>query len=405
MGPSVFQLQCTCNNYPWGRVGEASLSARLCSKTPNTGFKIENQPYAEMWMGDYPVQPAKSLKTGEELHKIVDEDKEGLLGKNVMEKFGGVLPFLPKILSIQKALELQIHPNKDLAAKLHAKNPEQFTDDNHKPEIAVALGKFEVFAGWKATPDIQALFDDLQPIKKFLPDGKTQFDNETLKQVCHKILTSSDESIKECQEELGNIPREKFGKQAYILDLLPRLQGQYSIEDPGNLVTLLCMNFLTLEAGEAIYVPADCPHAYLSGDIVECMARSNNVLNTGFCPRAKRDDIELFTSALTFSPHSAEEVMLGATKSSKGKKGQTIEFAPPMSEFNMLKTSLQARESEIQEKIAGPSVLFATSGAGKMQAGGEEFDIKEGYIFFAGQGVELQFSADSGLEVYRAYAE
>lgn len=215
------------------------MSARLCSKTPGTGFKIEDKPYAEMWMGDYPVQPAKSLRTGEELHKIVDNDKEGLLGKNVIEKFGGVLPFLPKILSIEKALELQIHPDKDLATRLHAKNPDQFTDDNHKPEIAIALGKFEVFAGWKATPDIQALFDVLEPIKKFLPNEHTHFNNETLKRVCQNILTSSDSSIKECQEQLGEIPREKFGKQAYILDLLPRLQRQYSIEDPGNLVTLL----------------------------------------------------------------------------------------------------------------------------------------------------------------------
>ena len=239
--PTAFQCPSSNNqqNYPWGRVGEASLSARLCSKTPNTGFEIEDKPYAEMWMGDYPVQPAKSLKTGEELHKIVDDDKEGLLGKNVMEKFGGVLPFLPKILSINKALELQIHPDKDLAAKLHAKNPDQFTDDNHKPEIAIALGKFEVFAGWKAMSDIQVLFDVLQPIQKFLPNGQTHFNNETLKRVCHNILTASDESIQKCQEQLAQIPPERLGEQAYILDLLPRLQGQYSIEDPGNLVTLL----------------------------------------------------------------------------------------------------------------------------------------------------------------------
>ena len=190
-------------------------------------------------MGDYPVQPAKSLKTGEELQKIVDADKEGLLGKNVMTKFGGVVPFLPKVLSIAKALPLQIHPNRDLAAQLHAKNPDQFTDDNHKPEISIALGKFEVFVGWKATEDIQALFDSLDPIQKYLPKGQTRFNNETLKQICHNILTSSDDSIKECQEQLGKIPREDFGKQAYILDLLPRLQEQYSIEDPGNLVTLL----------------------------------------------------------------------------------------------------------------------------------------------------------------------
>ena len=135
------------------------------------------------------------------------------------------------------------------------------------------------------------------------------------------------------------------------------------------------------------------------------MARSNNVLNTGFCPRAKRDNIELFTGALTFSPHNAKDAMLGATKSSKGKMGKTVIYAPPMSEFNMLKTNLQARETEVQEKIAGPSVIFATSGAGKMKAAGKEFDINEGYVFFAGQGVEIEFSAENGLEIYRAYVE
>lgn len=48
-------------------------------------------------MGSKPVLPAKDLKTGEELHKIIDEHKEKLLGKKVTEKFDGVLPFLPKV--------------------------------------------------------------------------------------------------------------------------------------------------------------------------------------------------------------------------------------------------------------------------------------------------------------------
>lgn len=192
-----------------------------------------------MWMGDYPVLPAKVLKTGEELHKIVDENKEQLLGKQCMDKFGGVVPFLPKILSIAKALPLQIHPNKDLAAKLHKKNPEQFTDDNHKPEIAIALGPFEVFAGWKPTSEIQSLFDTLPPLQKFLPNGKSKFDDEALRTIVQTILQASDDSIQSCQRELAKIPKEKYGKQAYILDILPRLQEQYSIEDPGNLVALM----------------------------------------------------------------------------------------------------------------------------------------------------------------------
>ena len=190
-------------------------------------------------MGDYPVLPAKSLKTREELHKIIDENKEQLLGKNCVQKFGGVIPFLPKVLSIAKALPLQIHPNKELATKLHKENPDQFTDDNHKPEIAIALGPFEVFAGWKPTSEIQFLFNTLPPLQKFLPSKDAKLNNETLRKVVQTILQSSDESIKTCQQELSKIPREKFGKQSYILDLLPRLQSQYSIEDPGNLVALM----------------------------------------------------------------------------------------------------------------------------------------------------------------------
>lgn len=165
------------------------------------------------------------------------------------------------------------------------------------------------------------------------------------------------------------------------------------------------MNFLQLTAGDAIYIPADAPHAYLSGDIVECMARSNNVLNTGFCPRAQRNSAELFTAALTFSPHNAEEVKLGTSKTDKSKNGKTSEYAPPMSEFNMLKTSLKEGEKETIRAIAGPSVLFATSGSGKLIADGQTHEIKEGYVFFVGQGVEVTHEAESGLQVYQAYAE
>ena len=165
------------------------------------------------------------------------------------------------------------------------------------------------------------------------------------------------------------------------------------------------MNFMTLSIGEAIYIPADAPHAYLSGDIVECMARSNNVLNTGFCPRPDRDDIGLFTETMQFAPHSAEQVSLPAQSSNRGVLGKTEEYRPDMSEFNMLKTTLQRMEKEVVEAINGPSVLFATSGRGMLQAEGKDYEISAGYVFFIGTGVETTFTAEDGLEIYRAYAE
>ena len=123
--------------------------------------------------------------------------------------------------------------------ELHKKDPEKYTDDNHKPEIAVALSsKFEVFVGWKPLSDIATLFNDVEPLKRFLPQNSTKFDNETLKAVCRNILSASDEVIAETQQKLGSLPMKTFGKQSHILDLLPRLQKQYSKEDPGELSIL-----------------------------------------------------------------------------------------------------------------------------------------------------------------------
>jgi len=89
----------------------------------NPEFKIdENNEYAEMWMGTYPTVPSYVLTTGEPLKDVLNKHPERLIGASVMKKFGTKdLTFLPKVLSIEKALPLQVHSNKDMAAKLHNK--------------------------------------------------------------------------------------------------------------------------------------------------------------------------------------------------------------------------------------------------------------------------------------------
>jgi len=165
------------------------------------------------------------------------------------------------------------------------------------------------------------------------------------------------------------------------------------------------MNFLVLSPGQSIYIPADGIHAYLSGDIIECMARSNNVLNTGFCPRAERNSVDLFTSTLTFKPHSPEEAMLKPGPFERSKTGKTVCYAPPMSEFNMLLSDLKSGEDDVVGQVAGPSVMIITSGEGKMEVSGKEYELKEGYIFFIGQGVDVSLAAKKDLQAYRAYVE
>ena len=417
-----YQLKCGCNSYPWGKQGSSSLAAKLCAQTPGyapndaapkTPFKIdENTPYAEMWMGTYPTLPSYVASTDEPLQAVIDRHASDLLGDAIINRFGHKnLPFLPKILSISKALPLQIHPNKDFAAKMHQQKPDAFTDPNHKPEIALALTPFEAFVGFKPLDAVAALIN-LPQLQHLRATGgnaaRSSFTNEDLRAIVRTILDASPDVLRSTFHTLKSLPAETFTSNphnAHIPTLAPRLAEQYPPSDPGLLVALLTMNYLSLQPGQALYIPADGIHAYLSGDIVECMARSDNVLNTGFCPRAQRDNTEQFCNLLTFSPHDAQECMLPRRKYWRSEKGRTSVYAPPLSEFNVLETELARGEEEVLGK-GGAGIVIATKGDARVEAGGEEFELGEGHVYFVAQGVGMRIKAgEDGLVMHTAYVE
>ncbi|OAA37490.1 hexose-6-phosphate isomerase [Cordyceps fumosorosea ARSEF 2679] len=270
--PTAFGLYGTCNNYPWGRKGTKSLAARLCAATSRDDFRVdENEHYSEMWFGDYPDFPAR-LRDRQDLGDMLRNNKMKLLGKHSVDKFGDQLPYLPKILSIAKALPLQVHPNKAQAARLHQQNPERFPDSNHKPEIAIALSHFELFAGWKPLDRISPLFNTPN-LRRFVP-STTSWTDETLRHVVRGLLKIDSDTIQAIQEDLKvhfEQDSKSTGSQTsnYLLRVLGQLQAQYTNTDPGTLVAVLCMNYFVLEAGEAIFIPAGGVHCYISGDIFE----------------------------------------------------------------------------------------------------------------------------------------
>lgn len=83
-----------------------------------------------------------------------------------------------------------------------------------------------------------------------------------------------------------------------------------------------------------------------------------------------------------------------------------MEYAPPLAEFGMLRTELGRGEGEVVGKVGGPSVLWVLGGEGRMEVCGEGWEVREGWVFFVGCGVEVGFVAgEEGLVVYRAFAE
>jgi mannose-6-phosphate isomerase len=62
-------------------------------------------------MGTYPELPSYVLETGEDLQDVLDKNVDELIGQKVVGKFNhSKIPYLPKVLSIAKALPLQLHP-------------------------------------------------------------------------------------------------------------------------------------------------------------------------------------------------------------------------------------------------------------------------------------------------------
>jgi mannose-6-phosphate isomerase len=64
------------------------------------------------------------------------------------------VPASAQVLSVAKALSVQAHPDKALAEVLHARNPSAYGDDNHKPEMAIALTPFLAMCGFRPVTEI-----------------------------------------------------------------------------------------------------------------------------------------------------------------------------------------------------------------------------------------------------------
>jgi mannose-6-phosphate isomerase len=105
----MMELSCPVQTYAWGRKGLDSAVAALKAASDSSFAVEEVTPYAELWMGTHPNGPAVLKHTGKNLKEVIEADAEAILGQRVVQEFGGKdLPFLFKVLSVNKALSIQV---------------------------------------------------------------------------------------------------------------------------------------------------------------------------------------------------------------------------------------------------------------------------------------------------------
>ena len=78
--------------------------------------------------------------------------------------------------------------------------------------------------------------------------------------------------------------------------LVLKLERQYPADV--GVIAAFFLNHVKLNPGEALYLGANEPHAYLCGECIECMAASDNVVRAGLTP--KHRDVQTLCSMLTY---------------------------------------------------------------------------------------------------------
>lgn len=269
------RLKGVVKNNAWGKKGAQSRIAAFVSEYE------QDTPLAEYWLGTHKNGSAEvSLPDGS-----VCSLQDLLLS-------GASLPFMLKILSIDEScgLSIQTHPDLAMAKVLHQRSPEHYPDQSHKPEIGVALSPVEILYGFKSLDDIkhelvqfpmvQDLFSGslIQSIKA-CRDGNNK---EILKAIFSSLFEVDSARV---SRVVSGILASKV-ERSIERRVIQRIVDVHGSCDAGLLAVML-MNVVSLDKGDAIFIPPNVPHAYLSGDVLECMVCSDNVIRAGLTPKYK----------------------------------------------------------------------------------------------------------------------
>ncbi len=289
----------------WGKVGRRS---RISSMVPG---HAEDARLAEFWIGGHHKAPSLlELPDGTTLplDEALRRYPHALLGERVARRFHATLPFLLKILSVngEYGLSIQLHPTKAKAEELHRRVPQHYPDENHKPEVGVALSPVTLLYGVKGRAALSALFTALPDLRRFVggevvdrvTQGGEADETEATKAAFVACFALDEARITACNEYLAQaLPRAADLKEESAL--FARLSAKYGMEDLG-LFAMLLMRQVHLAPGQAIFIGANVPHAYLEGDLIECMACSDNVVRAGLTPKYK--DVETLLEVVDCSP-------------------------------------------------------------------------------------------------------
>ncbi|MDD7962169.1 mannose-6-phosphate isomerase, class I [Microbacterium thalli] len=362
----LIPISNSARDYAWG---SDTLIAELQGREPS------GTPEAEIWFGDHPGSPSR-----------VDDGTGRPLDRALAEVGVEPLPYLLKLLAAGMSLSIQAHPSRDQAAEGFAREEQAgvprdaaerlYKDENHKPEIIVALSeRFRALVGLRPLAETRRLLSSLpgRPGVRALAAALDEVDDEDDAAVLHRVMGwvlsgEATEVVDDLAAALtGADADDATSGFAAERAVLRRIAEQFPA-DPGLVVATL-MNLVELSRGEALFAPAGVLHAYQDGLGVELMAASDNVLRGGLTP--KHIDVPELMRIVDTGTGPApivepDEIAPGVFSYDAG-----------VPDFRLVRVEATF-EAVAEMPLTGPAIVLATTGDVVVEAGGDRVELVPG---------------------------
>lgn len=397
---SIYPLKGVVQHYAWGGI---EFIPNLLG-VPNQGGK----PFAELWMGMHHSGPAY-IQTGAQwilLKELIDQQPEEALGPLTFQRFGPQLPFLFKILDVRQMLSIQAHPSKERAEAGFQRENEAgipldapgrtYKDDNHKPEVMVALTDFWLLHGFLPVDKMNrqlSLVPELAPVHRYFNDHGQ--DIQSLYQwIMDMPQTEVDELLVPLRERLrgpyqrGKLPKNqaKFWAARAFSQFKPA-EG----ECDRGILSIFLMNLVQVAPGEGIYQGAGILHAYLEGVNVELMANSDNVFRGGLT--IKHSNVPELIRNISFEP-----VMPHIIHGQKQGAGLTL-YPTPAPDFELSRLELSSDKPRFTLNAHSPEILIVLEGTITVN---QSLKRRRGECFFVPANTHYKLQSEGKAVVFRA---
>ncbi|MBV7299140.1 mannose-6-phosphate isomerase, class I [Enterovibrio paralichthyis] len=394
MTTHFFPLNNVIQDYAWGSY--TSLTELFDMPNP------DNKPQAEIWMGAHPNGCSKIAVEGNEtlLSNFIGTDMAAILGADTAAMFGE-LPYLFKVLCAEKALSVQVHPSKAQAEAGFAKEEaagiplsasfRNYKDPNHKPELVFALTPYTAMNGFRDFSEILGFFHQLNisELSALVAELEANQTEQGLSAFFGALLSLEGEVKEACVNKL--LAFAEANQDDELFALLLTLATQY----PGDigLFSPLILNTLTLNPGDAMFLDACTPHAYIKGTGLEIMANSDNVLRAGLTP--KHMDVPELISCTRCVPMPKDEILLAPVV-----EGNAQHYPIPVPDFKF--SVYRATENEALNTESAEILIAVDAPLTVTHADGETVTLNKGESVFIPAYVGEYFSTCSGVFA-RAY--